>query len=62
MDRSKGKKLKSAHFWLMYYVHRFLRLTPLMAVIVWGSVSIFPYIAEGVYYDPKQDLEVKVKV
>lgn len=47
MDDAKGKPIKSPLFWVMFYVHRFIRLTPVYMIILGIDATLYKYAANG---------------
>ena len=46
-NRSNGKPILSAHLFLMYYIHRYLRLTPTFMLVLLVSVNLTAYFGRG---------------
>jgi peptidoglycan/LPS O-acetylase OafA/YrhL len=51
LDKTKGGNTK---FWIMYYVHRYIRLTGVYAVILGLMATLYRFLAYGPYSAPMQ--------
>lgn len=46
-NKRKGRNLRSVYHWIMYYVHRYIRLTPVYAIILGLDIGLFKYLTDG---------------
>lgn len=49
--RADGERTSGFWFWVMFYVHRIWRLTPLYAIVLWIDASVAHYVSSGPYWD-----------
>lgn len=55
MGQAEENLLKSVKFWIMYYVHRVIRLTPTYMLILAVAVTVYPRLGEGPMWQGDQD-------
>uniref|UniRef100_A0A0N5AGU8 NRF domain-containing protein n=1 Tax=Syphacia muris TaxID=451379 RepID=A0A0N5AGU8_9BILA len=49
---TKRKTVMLPDFWSLFYIHRYLRLTPIYFMVMLMEVTIFTYVAEGPFWRP----------
>jgi hypothetical protein len=53
----KKKEKLSFHFLFLYYIHRYIRLTPTFLLIILVRINLTPYFAQGPVYPSQTGLE-----
>ena len=51
------KKTEGKMNWFKFYIHRYLRLTPVYMIIMWIYLGTLPYMINGPLYDQKNGFE-----
>uniref|UniRef100_A0A915BWP6 Acyltransferase 3 domain-containing protein n=1 Tax=Parascaris univalens TaxID=6257 RepID=A0A915BWP6_PARUN len=50
IEAAKGKSIFAADMWSLFYIHRYIRLTPIYLVIMILDVTLFTYISDGPFW------------
>lgn len=56
-NESKGKAIWNVRFFVMYYVHRYLRLTPTFMLVVMVSMNLTAYFGRGPFFPSTHGFE-----
>ena len=57
--RQASKKTLSFRFVLLYYIHRYIRLTPTFILVMFVSIYLTPYFGRGPIYPTEQGFETE---
>ncbi|VDM45094.1 unnamed protein product [Toxocara canis] len=52
VEAAKGKSIFSADMWSLFYIHRYIRLTPIYVIIMILDVTLFTYVSDGPFWRP----------